>query len=158
MRLEVRRVIRASPAALYQAWLSPEQLRRWWGPPSVACIHAEVDARVGGSYRLDNQLPNGTVVVIRGEFLTLTPPSELRYTWRVEPSVGEELVCVRFRACYRWHRGGGDTRTYRRHCHPGAARNRLAGVPARPRTNRSVAHFLKFRAFISPQLLLLQRR
>jgi uncharacterized protein YndB with AHSA1/START domain len=97
--LVVRRVIRATPHRLFEAWTSPEQLRTWWGPAGVACIEARVDLRVGGRYRLGNQLPDGRVVWIEGEFESITPPSELVYSWRSDPaSPARERVTVRFEA------------------------------------------------------------
>jgi uncharacterized protein YndB with AHSA1/START domain len=97
LNLEVRRVIRATPERLFAAWTQPELLRRWWGPGQVTCPIAEVDLRVGGSYRLANQLPDGTVIWISGEFEVVAPPHELVYTWRVEPGLkGPQRVTVRF--------------------------------------------------------------
>ena len=49
--LEVRRVIKAPVERVFAAWLDPRQLQKWWGPPSMTCTHAEVDARTGGRYR-----------------------------------------------------------------------------------------------------------
>lgn len=95
--LVVRRVIPAPPTRLFEAWTTPEQLCAWWGPRGVRCTHAEVDARIGGRYRLDNELPDGRVVSIVGEFLVVDPPQRLVYTWKLEPgSSTTERVTVRF--------------------------------------------------------------
>ena len=96
-RLVVRRFIRATPRRLFEAWTTPSQLLSWWGPRGVRCTQAEIDLRVGGRYRLGNELPDGRVVVIAGEFLAVEPPTELVYTWRVDSqSVAPERVTVRF--------------------------------------------------------------
>jgi len=96
-RLVVRRVIAASPERLFEAWTTPAQLLAWWGPAGVRCTSAEVDARIGGSYRIANELPDGRVITISGEFLVVTPPTELVYTWHVEPGEsGNERVTVQF--------------------------------------------------------------
>jgi uncharacterized protein YndB with AHSA1/START domain len=96
LSLVVRRVIAASPARLFEAWTTAGQLQAWWGPRGVRCIGAEVDARVGGAYRIGNQLPDGGVVWIAGEFLVVEPPRELVFTWRIEPGGAAEQVTVRF--------------------------------------------------------------
>lgn len=97
LSLVVRRRIPASPARLFAAWTTPAQLEAWWGPRGVRCTHAEVDPRVGGSYRIGNALPDGREVFIVGEFLVFDPPHELVYTWRLEPAGGDpERVTVRF--------------------------------------------------------------
>jgi uncharacterized protein YndB with AHSA1/START domain len=40
-----------------------------------------VDLRVGGQYRIANQLPDGAVLWLCGEFETVDPPDRLVYTW-----------------------------------------------------------------------------
>jgi uncharacterized protein YndB with AHSA1/START domain len=82
--LVVRRTIKADVARVFDAWTQAEQLRRWWGPAPVTCSGAEVDLRVGGAYRIDNLLPDGTVLRILGEFEVVEPPHRLVYSWHVE--------------------------------------------------------------------------
>jgi uncharacterized protein YndB with AHSA1/START domain len=94
--LVVRRTIRATPQRLFDAWTQPAQLLRWWGPDGVECVDAQVDARVGGRYRIANRLRDGRVLWIAGEFERIEPPSLLVYTWRVEPQETFERVTVRF--------------------------------------------------------------
>ena len=81
--LVVRRVIAAPPARLFDAWTTPAALRQWFGPKGVRCIEAEVDLRVGGAYRLCNELPDGRVVWITGTFEAIERPARLVYSWRV---------------------------------------------------------------------------
>ena len=93
----VRRVIRAPVARVFEAWTTPDQMLLWWGPGSVKCTLAEVDLRVGGRFRIANELPNGDVVWIAGEYELVMPPNELVYTWRTEPGPPETTrVRVRF--------------------------------------------------------------
>ena len=98
--LEVRRLIYAPAQRVFEAWTQPEHLKKWWGPRSVTCIHAEIDLRVGGSYRIANQFPNGSVVWILGNFEVIDEPRKLVYTWRTNPdSPLFERVTVQFKAC-----------------------------------------------------------
>jgi uncharacterized protein YndB with AHSA1/START domain len=100
--LIVRKTIPASADRLFDAWTRAEQLRSWWGPAGVECTEAEVDLRVGGRYKLANRLPDGTVIWIRGEFLEISRPHKLVYTWSTDPvddTTGDdeaEQVTVRF--------------------------------------------------------------
>jgi uncharacterized protein YndB with AHSA1/START domain len=96
--LVARRLIRASPAFLFEAWTRAEQLTRWWGPAGVTGPEAAVDLRVGGGYRIANRFPDGRLVWIAGEFEVVTPPDLLVYTWRIEPQQRSERVTVRFQA------------------------------------------------------------
>jgi uncharacterized protein YndB with AHSA1/START domain len=98
--LVVRRTIRAPVARVFDAWIRPELLRRWWGPRPVTCSDAEVDLRVGGAYRIANLLPDGSVLWISGHFEIVEPPHRLVYTWHVEgketPDAARSRVTVRF--------------------------------------------------------------
>jgi|SRR5450631_3630298 len=95
--LVVRRRIEADVRRLFEAWTRPEHLRSWWGPKFVRCSEAEVDLRVGGRYRIVNELPDGTRIVIGGAFTAVEAPRRLVYTWTVTPGDGEpELVTVCF--------------------------------------------------------------
>jgi uncharacterized protein YndB with AHSA1/START domain len=97
--LVVRRRIHASPEKLFAAWTQPPLLVRWWGPQGVACPAAQVDLRVGGTYRIANQFPDGTVLWIAGVFEVIEPPHRLIYTWRLESQTGPmERVAVCFEA------------------------------------------------------------
>ncbi len=95
--LVVRRTIRAAAHRIFDAWTQPEHLRAWWGPRPVTCSGAEVDLRVGGRYRIDNAIPDGSTVVIEGEFREIIRPRKLVYTWRMSGEAEEtSLVTVRF--------------------------------------------------------------
>ena len=95
--LVLRRLIRATPERLFEAWTEPTQLQSWWGPEGVTCERAEVDLRVGGRYRIGNAFPDGSVVVLMGEFEVIERPNRLTYTWRIDGSAGDsERVTVRF--------------------------------------------------------------
>jgi uncharacterized protein YndB with AHSA1/START domain len=93
--LRVSRIIRATPARLFAAWTTPEQLLRWWGPRPVMCSSAEVDLRVGGAYSIGNRLPDGREIVIRGVFEEIEPPRRLVYSWTMG-GVEHSRVTVRF--------------------------------------------------------------
>src|SRR6185369_2190618 len=53
------------------------------GPKYVRCIEADVDLRIGGAYRLGNQLPDGRVLWITGAFELIEPPNKLVYSWQI---------------------------------------------------------------------------
>jgi uncharacterized protein YndB with AHSA1/START domain len=100
--LVVRRTIKAPAPRVFEAWTRPEQILRWWGPRPVTCSEAEVDLRVGGSYRIGNLLPDGKVLFIFGQFEVVEPPVRLVYSWHLELADGKvteaSRVSVRFEA------------------------------------------------------------
>jgi uncharacterized protein YndB with AHSA1/START domain len=66
----------------------------------VTCSAAEMDVRVGGAYRIANQLPDGSVLWISGIFEVVERPHRLVYTWEVEREASfspeRSRVVVRF--------------------------------------------------------------
>jgi uncharacterized protein YndB with AHSA1/START domain len=97
--LVVRRTIHATAERVFDAWTLPEHLMVWWGPRPVTCSGAEVDLRVGGRYRIDNALPDGTTVTIEGEFRDIQRPHRLVYTWHMGQGAEESsLVTVHFQS------------------------------------------------------------
>lgn len=97
--LQVQRVIPASPERIFRAWTDPEELQLWWGPQGVKCLSAEIDCRVGGAYKIANELPDGSVLWIKGTFEAIEKPHLLIYSWIVENQAPDsERVRVQFQA------------------------------------------------------------
>jgi uncharacterized protein YndB with AHSA1/START domain len=86
--LVVERVIRATPDEVFDAWTTPSRMAAWMSP--IGAAEAEVDLRVGGSFRV-------VMVEARiehtGEYLEIDPPRRLVFTW-VSPFTGGESSVV----------------------------------------------------------------
>lgn len=67
--LEISRVIKASPAAIWQAWKDPVALARWWAPEPVVTEVHQLDLRSGGAFETTMTLPDGTEMNNVGCFL-----------------------------------------------------------------------------------------
>ncbi|MEL6106437.1 MAG: SRPBCC domain-containing protein [Planctomycetota bacterium] len=84
--LVIRRRYAASPEAVFSMWTRAELLSRWLRPsPEYTHLFVEVDATVGGRYRIAFKSPEGKVDVVGGEFLDVSSPSRLVFTWKWEP-------------------------------------------------------------------------
>ena len=88
IELRLERTFPAPRDEVFEAWTSPEVLRRWWAAgPDWDTPLAEVDLRVGGRYRLAMRDPSsGDVHTVGGEYLEVSPPRRLSYTWTWEGS------------------------------------------------------------------------
>lgn len=96
--LRLRRTFDASPARVFRAWTTPEEMKQWKGPGELTTPVAEVDLRVRGKYRIHMRAPDGTLHRLVGEYRLVQPPEKLVYTWRWEdqPDFPETLVTVEF--------------------------------------------------------------
>ncbi len=74
---------------------------KWWGPEGCSSPAAQVDLRVGGRYRITMTTPEGGDIYSFGEYLEISPPEKLLFTWTWEgpPEMAgvETLVTLEFR-------------------------------------------------------------
>lgn len=81
----VRRRFKAPPDLVFRAWTDAELLRQWWlGPPGMVMLHCDIDARKGGSWRMEQQDADGNVYAFYGEYLEFDPPRRLSQTFRMD--------------------------------------------------------------------------
>ena len=76
----IRRVLPVPRERVFEAWLDPETLAKFMRPGETTTATAEVDARVGGTFRIAMNHGGGSVDHW-GEYLTIDPPSLLSFTW-----------------------------------------------------------------------------
>jgi len=79
--LTLKRRIAAPPTKVYAAWTDPQQIMRWFGPAGAEMISAEVDARVGGRYRMRFRTPDGEEHDVSGTYREVVPDEKLAFTW-----------------------------------------------------------------------------
>jgi len=82
------------------AFSAPDELAKWWGPEGFTVPSLEFNPRVGASYRIEMQPPEGDPFYLEGEFREVDPPARLAYTFAWEdpdPDDVENLVELSFR-------------------------------------------------------------
>jgi uncharacterized protein YndB with AHSA1/START domain len=97
--LRLSRVIQGDPETVFRAWTEPEQLKHWSCPEGLTVGEAQVELRVGGTYRLRMRGPEGQIHTAVGTYREITRPQRLVYTWQWEEedhAVSETLVTVEF--------------------------------------------------------------
>jgi uncharacterized protein YndB with AHSA1/START domain len=81
--LTLTRRFRARPEKVYAAWTQPEQLVQWFGPATVkpGSLHADIDLRVGGRYRISFTNDKGEYFEVGGAYRELVPNELLVFSW-----------------------------------------------------------------------------
>ena len=83
--LILKRRLKAPPERAFQAWTSPEQIQQWMRPePGMVVPLVRMDLRVGGTFRIQMQKPDGEFFTAVGVFHEVKPPERLVYTWAWE--------------------------------------------------------------------------
>jgi uncharacterized protein YndB with AHSA1/START domain len=83
--IRLHRVIRAKPEHVYRAFLDADALAKWLPPHGFTGKVHQLDARVGGTYRMSfTNLATGQGHSFGGEYLELVPHTQLRYTGKFD--------------------------------------------------------------------------
>jgi uncharacterized protein YndB with AHSA1/START domain len=69
----ITRVFDAPKHLVYKAWTTPELVKRWWSGKRGAVTIAEIDLRVGGTWRYVMVAEGGFEVAFHGEFREIVP-------------------------------------------------------------------------------------
>jgi uncharacterized protein YndB with AHSA1/START domain len=96
--VRIERTFAASPEDVFDAWTSPDVMRRWLHPaPDWGTPVAEVDLRVGGKVRVVMRRPDGRESQAHGEYTLIERPHRLvmKWTFDEEPS-NEQLIELSF--------------------------------------------------------------
>ena len=99
--VRLHRVLRAPPERVYRAFLDPDAMAKWLPPNGFTCKVHQMDARVGGRFRMSfTNFTTGHAHSFGGEYLELVPHERLRYTDRFDdPALsGEMQVTVTLRS------------------------------------------------------------
>ncbi len=97
--VRLHRVLRAPAERIYRAFLDPEALVKWMPPHGFTGRVHQLDARVGGAYRMSfTNLSNGQSHAFGGEYLELVPGERIRNSDRFDdPNLpGEMITTVSF--------------------------------------------------------------
>ena len=119
-RILITRELAAPPALVYRAWTTPELVKRWWSGGHGPVTVAEIDLRVGGTWRYVIA-GDGYEVAFHGEYREIVPDERLVFTEIFEgapetpdvPASDPPVDIVTFAPAP----GGGTTLTMLVECH-----------------------------------------
>ena len=122
--LSINRRFKALPARVFAAWTSPQQIAKWFGPPGIRDVSAEIDLRTGGHYTTVGFSPDGTRNQVGGVYREIEQNKKLVFTWAWHTTPEREsLVTLEFKP------DGDGTLLSLRH-------EQFADEPARDRHNQ----------------------
>ena len=95
--LEITRIFDAPIERVFDAWMQREQWQAWIGPEGVSCLVPEMEARVGGRYRLVMTMTSGQTVTVVGSFQIIERQVCFAFSWMMEGGRHDSLVTVALR-------------------------------------------------------------
>ena len=79
--VRLHRVLRAKPEKVYRAFTDAEALARWLPPNGFTCKVDQLDAKVGGTFKMSfRNFTSGNRHAFGGKYLELVPNERLKYT------------------------------------------------------------------------------
>lgn len=79
--IRLHRVLQAKPERVYRAFIDPDAMAKWLPPNGFTGKVHEMDARVGGSYRMSfTNFTTGNSHSFGGKYLELVPNQRIRHT------------------------------------------------------------------------------
>lgn len=99
--VRLHRVFKAPVERIYRAFLDADAMAKWLPPHGFTCKVDQLDARVGGLYKMSfSNFSNGQRHAFGGEYQELVLNERIRYTDRFDdPNLPGEITCtVSFRS------------------------------------------------------------
>lgn len=102
----VEGTFKATPARVFRAWTTPDEVKKWFGQRPDSLATAEIDLRVGGVWRFAFEAMEAHQDVVGGTYAAVEAGSRLAFSWvhervfpdgRVEKTPASE-VTVTFEA------------------------------------------------------------
>src|SRR5512139_3888473 len=92
--IRLHRVLRAPPERVYRAYLDADAMAKWLPPHGFTGKVHQMDAKVGGSYRMSfTNFSTGHTEFFGGKYLELVPSALIRHTDKFEdPKLPGEMV------------------------------------------------------------------
>ena len=79
--VKLHRVLRAPPERIYRAFLDADAMAKWLPPYGFTCKIQQMDARVGGRFRMSfSNFGSGNGHSFGGEYRELVPNERIRYS------------------------------------------------------------------------------
>lgn len=92
--VKLHRVFSAKPERVYKAFIDADAMAKWLPPNGFTGKVHEMDARVGGSYKMSfTNFSTGSSHSFGGEFLEMVPNEKLRYSDKFDdPNLPGEMM------------------------------------------------------------------
>lgn len=93
-KLVLKRFYPVAAEKVWHAWTDGAALREWWGQGESPGWVAQLDVRVGGSFRFVLRDPQGQYHDVRGVYREVVPSRKLVFTWNLHDATAESESVV----------------------------------------------------------------
>lgn len=90
----LERVIDAPRERVFEAWTTPEHMKRWFAPKPFELVVHQMDFRVGGRFRMAMRGPDGSDFPFTGRYREIVRPERLVWTGEFSTGPAEQFTTV----------------------------------------------------------------
>ncbi|WP_445364228.1 SRPBCC domain-containing protein [Microbulbifer sp. ANSA003] len=69
--------VRAVPEKVFDAWIIPNMVEKWWGPDDFTTRVFNLTAKIGGCFAFEMTAPNGSSCIMSGVYRSVDRPKRL---------------------------------------------------------------------------------
>jgi len=66
--LTIEKTLNASVEVVWNAWIQPDQILKWWAPAGMGAKVIEHDFKVGGNWKYSMEMPDGNEFISEGTY------------------------------------------------------------------------------------------
>jgi uncharacterized protein YndB with AHSA1/START domain len=94
MKISIETEVNSTPAAVWDAWVTPEDITNWnFAIDEWCCPNAEINLEVGGKFNYRMEAKDGSMGFdFEGEFTEVNPLKEIRYKLEDDRKVNVEFI------------------------------------------------------------------
>lgn len=94
LSLELTRVFRGPRVRVFKSFTDATELAKWWGPRGFSIPAIDFAPRVGTTYRIEMQPPEGDSFHLTGTFHDVEAPSCLAFSFEWEPADPDDVETI----------------------------------------------------------------
>lgn len=110
-------MFKATPERVFRAWTEPEEIKAWFGVRKNDVTDAEIDLRVGGTWRFYLRTGTPSAAYFEGRYFDIEPARKLVFSWThvTFTADGERNTSVESQVTVTFEPVGAATRVHLRH-------------------------------------------
>ncbi|MBX2805550.1 MAG: SRPBCC domain-containing protein [Hyphomicrobiales bacterium] len=115
--LVLETMFKATPERVFRAWTEPEEVKAWFGLRENEVTKAEIDLRVGGTWRFHLRSEGGNDVFFEGQYFAIEPSQKLVFSWShvIQSGDGRRDASVASQVTVTFEQVGSATRIHLQH-------------------------------------------
>jgi uncharacterized protein YndB with AHSA1/START domain len=94
--LTIKKTFNVPRNIVWEAWIKPEHIVKWWSPPGMKMTVVEYEFKVGGKWKYTAPMPDGSEFVSEGIYSEIASPEKIVTSANFRPMTEGVTIHVLF--------------------------------------------------------------